>query len=105
MGINCTDENYMENDVACLTTTGDILVLSLPQLRQQMKVEGIKCDSRQNKMASTCFINTQQLTMALLPLLCFLVRVVNIVIQVSLSLAYVRKMAVKTKDDCVVVYC
>ena len=42
----CADENYMENDVACLTTTGDILILSLPQLRQQMKVEGIKCDSR-----------------------------------------------------------
>ena len=43
---NCTDENYMENDVACLTTTGDIIVLSLPHLRQQMKVEGIRCDSR-----------------------------------------------------------
>ena len=42
----CIDENYMENDVACLTTTGDIIVLSLPHLRQQMKVEGIRCDSR-----------------------------------------------------------
>jgi len=42
----CADENYTENDVACLTTTGDIIVLSLPHLRQQMKVEGIRCDSR-----------------------------------------------------------
>jgi len=43
------DENYMENDAACLTTTGDIFVLSLPNLRQQMKVEGIKCDNRYQK--------------------------------------------------------
>jgi len=42
----CADDNYLENDVVCLTTTGIIHILSLPQLRPQLKVEGIKCDNR-----------------------------------------------------------
>ena len=49
----------MENDVACLTTIGDILVLSLPHLRQQMKVEGMKCD---NRLKSQSVENTLDIT-------------------------------------------
>lgn len=40
-----SDERYSENDVVCLTNSGDVQVMSLPLLRRQLKDE---CISRDN---------------------------------------------------------
>ena len=37
----CTDENYVENCVTCLTDSPDIHVVSLPHLRPQLKVDAV----------------------------------------------------------------
>lgn len=37
-----SDENYLENDVACLSNLGDLSVYSVSTLRQQMHASAIK---------------------------------------------------------------
>jgi len=79
--MSCTDENYVENCVTCLTDSPDVHVVSLPHLRPQLKVNAVHLVGRSLQSyclfimwrfyyIMSCFLTT----MCLLSFICRLVK-------------------------------